>query len=221
MFDLKLFEKICKKYKIKPKDISLYEQAFTHSSYKVNDKTKKDYERLEFLGDAILTKEVVGYLYKHFPDKDEGFMSKIKISLIKSETLAKISRENDFLELINYGATIKHKKDITGNMLEDVYEALVGAIFLDLGERAAYSFIYNSLIKKFMHEQLGDLNDYKSIVIELAAKLKKKLVYQTEEKNKTFTTNIYADNKILSSATGENKQESEKKASKKLYDLIK
>jgi len=135
-----------------PYDMSLYQNAFIHKSYcskkLVNlgenavliEKPEGalplmdvDYERLEFLGDSILSPIVAKYLYERYPDQDEGFMTKMRTKLVCGETLGKFARELGFGEYVILSRHLEDKcngRDST-NILEDIFEAFIGAIFLD------------------------------------------------------------------------------------------
>ena len=108
------------------KDTSLLNRALTHRS-----KTKKNYERLEFLGDSILGFVIAEVLYNKFPVADEGALSQIRSSLVKGETLAKLSRSFNMDEYVILGGSEKGGAQNRDKILEDILEALIGAIYLD------------------------------------------------------------------------------------------
>jgi ribonuclease-3 len=108
------------------KDISLLNRALTHRS-----KTKKNYERLEFLGDSILGFVIAEVLYNKFPLSDEGTLSQIRSSLVKGETLAKLSRSFNMDEYVILGGSEKGGAQNRNKILEDILEALIGGIYLD------------------------------------------------------------------------------------------
>jgi ribonuclease-3 len=134
------------KFKIVPKNLHIYEQAFTHSSYLVNRQKVNDYERLEFLGDAIINKIVAEHLYKKHPELDENGMSKARNVIVQSKTEVKAAKELNLISSIKIGQSIKSGVGITDKILEDVFEALIGAIYLDQGEAQAYSVIKRTII---------------------------------------------------------------------------
>ncbi len=128
---------------ISPKNIDLYELALKHRSlYK---ETHQNNERLEFLGDSILQAIVSEYLFLSYPNKNEGFMTKVRSNLVKREILTQIGKKKDIMSVMKYSKGLeKHKmKYVEGN----AFEALVGAIFLDQGYVKCKDIIINKLIK--------------------------------------------------------------------------
>jgi len=136
----------------KPMDISLYQKAFTHKSYtkkKLEDLEQGteivekpegalplmeyDNERLEFLGDSILSPIVAKYLYERFPEQDEGFMTRLRTRLVNGETLGLFSQEMGFGKFIIISRHIEDKCNGRNSikLLEDCFEAFFGAMYLD------------------------------------------------------------------------------------------
>ena len=115
------------------KQIELLEQALTHRSYS----RKQNNERLEFLGDSILNLVISDYIYRHFGDASEGELSRIRASLVKRETLARVAREFELGEHIRLGGgELKSGGFRRASILADALEAIIGAIYLD-GDYAA------------------------------------------------------------------------------------
>jgi ribonuclease-3 len=141
-----LFSKICNEYKLQPKNLQLYEEAFTHVSYSFENKLNYNYEKLEFLGDAVIGKNIALYLFKKYNDMSVGDMSKTKIIMVQSRTLAKASEVMGLRDLINVGKSVGDKKNITENIMEDVFESFIGALFLDLGEKKCFYVLKRTII---------------------------------------------------------------------------
>lgn len=122
-------------YEFKSPD--LLNMALTHRSA-----GQQHYERLEFLGDAVLSYVITGELYKRFPAATEGQLSRLRASLVKGDTLAKISRQISLGEYLNLGSgELKSGGFRRASILADAFEALIGAIYLDGGAQAASHFI--------------------------------------------------------------------------------
>ena len=137
-----------KKINYKFKNKSLIDLAFTHSSYK--NKTNTDYERLEFLGDRVLSLVLSEYLFLKYPKENEGALSKRLSNLVSKQTLLEVANEISIKEMlkINYSEkkNLKLKKNVS--ILSDVCEALIGAIYLDTSLDNAKEFIFKHWKKK-------------------------------------------------------------------------
>jgi ribonuclease-3 len=123
--------------------MSLYTRAFTHKSY-----NKDDYERLEFIGDSVLKFVVTKYLFDMFPKEDEGFLTRARTKIERSETLAGFSRNLGFNKFIMMDEkALRNEWNNNDSILEDVFESFVGAIYLDKGLVYARDFIIKILLK--------------------------------------------------------------------------
>ncbi len=146
------------------KDTSLLNRALTHRS-----KTKKNYERLEFLGDSILGFVIAEVLYHKFPVSDEGALSQIRSSLVKGETLAKLSRSFNMDEYVILGGSEKGGAQNRDKILEDILEALIGAIYLD----SNFDTVKKTVLKWFdnilenLDSEISKVKDNKSKLQEI------------------------------------------------------
>ncbi len=158
-----------KKINYKFRNKSLIDLAFTHSSYK--NKTNTDYERLEFLGDRVLSLVLSEYLFLKYPNENEGALSKRLSNLVSKQTLLEVANEISVKEMlkINYSEkkNLKLKKNIS--ILSDVCEALIGAIYLDTNLDNAKKFIFNHWKKK-VSKNIIPPHDPKSLLQEVAQK---------------------------------------------------
>ena len=148
-------------------DLTLLHQALIHSSY-ANEAKEKNIvhnERLEFLGDAVLELASSTYLYMHFPQMPEGQLTKTRASIVCSTSLAELARTlhlGDYL-LLGHGEEMSGGRDRQTN-LEDVFEAVIGAIYLDQGWDTAKDYVVRQLMPLFKQvEQGAILKDYKTI----------------------------------------------------------
>ena len=158
-----------KKINYKFRNKSLIDLAFTHSSYK--NKTNTDYERLEFLGDRVLSLVLSEYLFLKYPNENEGALSKRLSNLVSKQALLEVANEISVKEMlkINYSEkkNLKLKKSIS--ILSDVCEALIGAIYLDTNLDNAKKFIFNHWKKK-VSKNIIPPQDPKSLLQEVAQK---------------------------------------------------
>ena len=158
-----------KKINYKFKDKSLIDLAFTHSSYK--NKTNTDYERLEFLGDRVLSLVLSEYLFLKYPKENEGALSKRLSNLVSKQTLLEVANEISIKEMlkINYSEkkNLKLKKNVS--ILSDVCEALIGAIYLDTSLDNAKEFIFKHWKKK-VSKNIVPPQDPKSFLQEVVQK---------------------------------------------------
>jgi len=219
---IKELEKIIR---IKFRNQQYLTEALTHKSYAVESAPPvRDNERLEFLGDSLLSAIVSSYLYKIYPEDDEGHLSQRKAQLVSRKTLYTWAKE------INLGKYIylSHGEETTGgrereSILANAFEALLGAIYLDKGYTGAEKFISQRLKEKKIIRKI----DYKSQLQEIIQK-KYKLVPEYwvikesgPDHNKTFEIGIYFKKKILGRGIGKSKKEAEQEAAKNALKQLK
>ncbi len=209
-----------KKFKIRPKNKELYEMAFTHSSFNSDAKTSHhDYERLEFLGDSILDFVVATNLYILHPEMREGDLTKAKSYLVQSKSLASFARKEGFVKYIRIGHSLTEKDVINNNsILEDVFEAVIGAIYLDQGINTVSKIIYDIFIEEMRNFSLDELKDYKSLLQEaMQAEYRESVQYHVvDEKgpphHRTFFVEVSFNDIILGKGSGGSKKEAEQNA---------
>ena len=220
-------------YKIN--DISIYQKAFVHTSYtKLRDYEEyerpedclslqeESYEKMEFLGDSFLGNIVSTYLFKRYVEihnKDEGFLTKLKIRLVCGEQLAYLSEK---MGLDKYIILSKHvdmncegRKNT--HILEDVYEALLAAIYLDTGDHELVSRFVIHTIEKYI--DFSDLilkdNNYKDQLLRYFQHNYKVFpIYKTNKEEDIFKCEIYMEDIKISSGEGKSKKKSEQEASR-------
>ena len=212
------------------KDLTLLHEALIHSSY-ANEAKEKNIvhnERLEFLGDAVLELASSTYLYMHFPQMPEGQLTKTRASIVCSTSLAELARTlhlGDYL-FLGHGEEMSGGRDRQTN-LEDVFEAVIGAIYLDQGWETAKEYVVRQLMPLFNQvEQGAILKDYKTILQEVVYQeaqqtVSYELVSTTgPDHDKTFTFNVKITGKIMGTGIGKSKKEAEQKAAKEALDKI-
>lgn len=177
--------KLLKSLRINFKDPKVYTQALTHRSY-LNERKEntENYQRLEFMGDAVLQLLITDYIYKNFPEMDEGSMSLLRSNLVRMETLASLAKNINLGEYILLGSgEAKAKGQERPSLLSDVYEAFIAAIYLDAGIKSSERFVasqYQRIIQEQGMETFLELKDPKTKLQELVqADDKRALEYVT------------------------------------------
>jgi ribonuclease-3 len=205
-------------------DISLLSLALTHRSY-----SKKNNERLEFLGDALLNTTIAEYIFKHYPEEREGILSRLRASLVKGETLADIAREYCLSEYLIMGeGELKSGGFRRDSILADVVEALIGAIFVDASMQASQAFILRIFKDRLENLSIDKyLKDPKTRLQEILQSKQLPLPQYTivdvqgESHDQAFTisceTKLYPDTMM---ATASTRRQAEKKAASKVLDFI-
>ncbi len=205
--------------KIEPKDETLYNIAVSHSSYANEHRAKKDYERLEFLGDAVVDLVVADYLYSNH-NEDEGEMTKVRASYVCENALYEYSMKLGIPSFIKVGHGEekeggKYKKAIVA----DIFEAIMGAIYLDLGYATVRRTVLNIVVPYIEDPTITFFSDYKSSLQEYVQTEQKTISYQLIKEegpphNKTFTIDVVIDNIIYGTGVAGSKKEAEQNAAK-------
>ncbi len=209
---------ILKKLNIPFTNIEYYEQAFTHTSY-ANEYNTISYERLEYLGDAVLELIISEYLYKT-TDEPEGKMTKLRSSYVCENALYEYSCLLGLNEEIKLGhgeaeRDGKHNKTIVA----DIFESFIGAVFLDCGFEVVKKFIYDNIIPLIENNSIDFIEDYKSVLQELVQTDRKSLTYEVVDEygpahDKTFTIVVKIDDIVYGEGTAHSKKEAEQLAAK-------
>lgn len=219
MEDLKEF---FKKFNIKPHSEELFDMAFTHSSFNSDAKTHHhDYERLEFIGDSVLGFEVASLLFKHHPEMMQGELTKARSQLVQTETLARLAKELGYYKYIKAGHSLANEEVIKNDsILEDVFESVIGALYLDQGLSFTRKFLDKIYLKLVIEFSMDDIKDYKSILQEAyQGEHRESVVYRVyKEKgpahDKTFFVEVLYNNLVLGKGFGKSKKKAEQMAAK-------
>lgn len=207
----------------KPKKKNVYKKAFTHRSMNIKDKKGNpiNYERLEFVGDAMLGSVIASYLYSKVPHGDEGYLTKMRSKVVSRQHLNELGKD---LGLINLVLSRIPKDNFGSNIHGNLFESLVGAIYLDKGYKACEKFVYNNVILPHVDiEKLeGKVISYKSLLIEWCQKEKKTFDYEVYEDTgndalKHFSVKLSIDEKVVAKARATSKKKAEEKASKRAF----
>jgi ribonuclease-3 len=206
-----------KKYEIEIENKDLLLEALTHSSYS-NEHSCNNYERLEYLGDAVLELIVSDYLFNN-ESINEGSMTKKRASYVCEEALATYSREVGFIPFIRVG----HGQidNINDTIIADIFEAILGVIYLEKGLNVAKKYINEIVIPHIKNNDVF-LTDYKSALQENIQTDKKTLEYVLVDENgpahdKTYTVEVRVDDMIFGRGTGKSKKEAEQMAAKDAF----
>lgn len=210
-------------------DKNLFEQAFTHRSYLNESKKNLDSnERLEFLGDSILSFVVSQYLYREYPTYDEGILTNIRSLLVNTKNLAEEAKElgfGDYLKLSKGEHEAQGRKN--QSILADSYEAYIGALFLDQGLSVVSLFIEDTLLSHVNHIiDQKTYKDPKSLLQEYAQSQKKgsplyKVVLEEGPPHaKQFTVAAFIGSLLVGEGKGKSKQEAEENAAKQALEKI-
>ena len=146
-------------------DVSLLEEALTQANY-INEHpnyTGRDYQRLEFLGDAVMQQSTAVYLFKRYPDWDEGRLTELRISMVQTRAFAALSRELHLDQYVQLG----RGEELSGarnrdSLLEDLWEAFIGALYLDQGQEVVMNFLSEIMFTKIDEGFYDQFVDYKS-----------------------------------------------------------
>ncbi|WP_405574321.1 ribonuclease III [Winogradskyella sp. Asnod2-B02-A] len=207
----------------KPKSKSIYITAFTHRSMNIKDNKGNpiNYERLEFVGDAILGSVIAAYLFEKVPHGDEGYLTKMRSKVVSREHLNKLGEE---LRLIDFVESRIPKSNFGDNIHGNLFEALVGAIYLDRGYKYCEKFINTRVINPHVDIEAleGKVISYKSLLIEWCQKEKHTFDFQVYEDTgkdelKHFSVKLTLNGKVVSKARATSKKKAEEKAAKRAF----
>ena len=207
------------KFNIKLKNENLLNIALTHSSYANEHKGCENYERLEFLGDAVLEVVTSEYFYLH-TDYKEGQMTKLRASYVCEKALATYAKEIGIDKEIKLGHGQMH--NLNDTIIADVFEAVVGAIYLDQGFEIVKEYI-DSIIIPYIKKHIDFNADYKTKLQELVQTGKKSLEYEVvneygEAHKKVFEVVVKIDDIIYGRGKGSSKKEAEQMAALDAYN---
>lgn len=207
---------------IKPVNERLYLEAITHSSYKNIQKNNLDNERLEFLGDAFISLTVANYLYDIYPNDNEGYLTQLRAKIVSRENLNKIGQDLGLQEFILYQKSSNSYKSLVGN----TFEALYGAILIDLGIEKAKKSIEDFILKSNLDidKIILENQDYKSEVLMMYQKKGSKISFNTIRDDNTekiwFSSTILERETIIGKGNGSSKKSAEQNACKYILNEI-
>lgn len=205
---------------IVPQTEELYLTALTHSSYKTKVESAEDYERLEFLGDAVLNLVITNAIYLSYPGKRQGELTNMRKNFVRSHSVASLGRGLKLEKYIRTGKSIT-ALDLQNNdkYFEDTFEALIGALYLDQGIAFCEKFILGLVGEKIKTYDFATVFDFISKLQEdIQADRRGLPVYDTGptglEKEKAFLSTVSFDGIVLGKGYGANSKEAEQMAAK-------
>jgi ribonuclease-3 len=209
---------ILNQFSIKPNNAHLYELAFLHESYSNENDLSECYERLEFLGDAVLDLVVSEFLYEMDSKLTEGQLTRIRSNYVCKKALYTYSMELGLDQYIKLGGSLELSKREIDSIISDVFESFVGALYLDLGLEAVKKFLSQTVIPHIKDENVF-FYDYKSELKELCDQDNLEITYEIikeegEPHNKTFTMVAIINGKNYGKGVGGSKKEAEQNAAK-------
>jgi len=213
-------------YEFKNKD--LIHEALSHSSY-ANEKKKQrqSNERLEFLGDSVLSVVVSQYLFEHYPELPEGELTRIRAALVCEKSLHKFALKIDLGKYLLLGKGEEH----TGgrerpSILADAFEAVIAAVYLDGGLEPARKHILNFIPKNIPEKRSMLFGDYKTALQEVIQKNpEEKIDYKLIEEsgpdhNKTFVVEVCLNSNVIGKGIGKSKKDAEQMAAQEALSLM-
>lgn len=210
-----------------PKNIALFERVFTHRSMEKVDNlgNKINYERLEFLGDAVLGALIGAYLYKTLPGADEGALTQMRSKIVRREFLNHVGKSLSLYPLLSSKVEKeRYGEDIHGNLLE----ALVGAVFVDAGFRRCSLFVSKKVIAPYVDlEKLkGKVLSHKSLLVNWFQQQKKDFLFDVFEDSGAqsapqYKARLSVDGKVIASARGVSKKKAMEKVSQRAFFKLK
>jgi ribonuclease-3 len=222
--NLELVSFLLKKFGYRPKQLGLFEQALTHKSYSNTKNNVESNERLEYLGDTVIDLIVAEYLFQKFPDKDEGFLTKVKAKIVNRKMLSVIGGELELEKHIRYktGRSIRIAT-IEGN----AFEAVIGALYLDSDYETTQKIFNQRIIRNYinLNEVLEQEIDFKSALLIWSQRNKLQIKFQiTDEAAKEngfqYTSCVVINDKKWGIGKGQSKKEAEQHASNETLGLL-
>ncbi len=199
---------------------SLFFKALRHRSTVSQDHyaSHDSYERLEFLGDAVLDLIIAEILFEKYPKKDEGFLTKIRAKLVRGETLSDFTISLGIDKLLEVGES-KKKPAVSRSILADVFESIIAAIYITEGYEVVYKFVERVIEKHIdLKETVNTVDNYKSALLEYTQSHKLALPeYRVKNEsgpghNKVFEISVLIDGKELGTGVGASKKRAEQQA---------
>ena len=211
-----------------PINLDYYQKAFIHKSvlrFLSNENLNNSYERFEFLGDSVVNLVIANFIFNKYKDKEEGYLTRIRTKLVNGKTLSYLAKKlklNDFLIISKNVESIGGRTN--DRIIEDIFEAFICAIYLDLGFKYAEAFITRIIEEHLDIDVIEEDNNYKDILLRKCQKdfqtnPEYELITTTgPHHTKTFTSVVIINGTKHKTGTGKTKKESEQNASKYTLD---
>jgi len=217
------------------RNIKYYQRALVHKSIQKNvrksehapEYMRRSNETIEFLGDSVLGMIIAEYLFKKYPDKDEGFLTRLRTRIVKGKTLGRLAKEiglGNMILMSNHVIKIGGRDN--GRILEDAFESIVGAIYMDLGLENARSFVLRVVKEHISDEQLFSDDNYKDLLLRyMQAKGEELPVYNTIKTEgpphqRIFTIEVIVYNESMGQGIAPSKKAAEQIAAQKVIKKL-
>jgi ribonuclease-3 len=219
------FGRLKKITSLKIVNVEIYQKAFTHRSSNLKDDNGNsiNFERLEFLGDSMLSVVISALLFQSFPEAKEGTLTKYRAKIVSRENLNNIGEKLGLIEFIDGDIKANLGNNIHGNLLE----ALIGAIFIDRGYVKCKEFILEKIVTEYVDlDQLKHtILSYKGLLLEWGQKNKKIVQFKTDrdkglDPKFNYTTSVYLNNRLIVKAREISKKKSEEKSARRAYHAM-
>lgn len=210
-----------------PANITIFKLAFSHRSSPTDGGIKhyaiQNNERLEYLGDAVLGTIVAEYLFKKYPDSDEGFLTKMRSKIVKRNALNRLGDKMGIDVFLSQQNSLRLSKSMLGNAVE----ALIGAIYLEQGYDKTKHYVVQEILRKYVdvHELERVDDNYKSQLLEWCQKNGQSVTYKLLarykfEKRDRFKVAVIVDGQKVATADDFNKKSAEQMASEKALVVL-
>ncbi|WP_234111247.1 MULTISPECIES: ribonuclease III [Chryseobacterium] len=219
--DYYLSNEISKITGVAVQNINLYREAFSLKTSSKNKKNK-NYERLEFLGDSVLGAIISSHLFAIYPNENEGFLTQMKSKIVNRKNLNKLGEELGLTKFLQNDHPCALSENITGNL----FEALIGAIYLDLGYELCRSVVLDRLLTPNSINKLEKkIVSYKGLLLEWSQKKKTIIRYETFEelqpnRNLVFRCHVWLEEEKITNATETSKKKAEEKAAQRAFYIL-
>lgn len=221
--DVQFYDELKKLLNFSPRHLNKYKKAFTHSSVHILDRKgiPINYERLEFLGDSILGSIIATYLYNEVPKASEGYLTQMRSKIVSREHLNTLGKG---LDLIRFIKSNVNQANVGTNIHGNIFEALIGAIYLDRGYDVCQKFIHEKVLTPYVDIKRleGKITSYKGLIIEWCQKKKKKYIFESYEDSgnesvKHFSVRVSIDGEQIAKGRAKSKKKAEEQAAKRVY----
>ena len=203
-------------------NLEIFMEAFS-LKYSTKSTNKKNYERLEFLGDSVLGTIISCHLFQTYPNENEGFLTQMKSKIVNRKNLNKLGEDLKLSNLLQVDTSqIILSENISGNLLE----ALIGAIYLDIDYEFCKKIVLDRILTPSTINKLENkIISYKGLLLEWSQKKKVSIRYETCEEiqpNKTilFRCHVWLQNEKISNALEASKKKAEEKAAKRAFYVL-
>lgn len=221
-------EEIEKKIGYHYQNRALLAEALTHSSYaNEGKKGMRNNERLEFLGDSILSLIVAEFLFTHYRHEPEGELTKLRAALVCEQSLFHFAQKINLGEYLRLGKGEEHTGGRTRpSIVSDAFEAVIASIYLDGGFEEAKKFVLRFIPEHMDIKKIGEMSDYKTALQEIIQKNREeKIEYvlvneEGPDHNKAFTVEVHLNSNVIGKGTGRSKKQAEQLAAREALELM-